>query len=159
MPAAISVDDVAMLSVPVRTSLTMLSRLVFMSFNACSNCPVSSLALASICAVKSPSATLRAMSTAVRRGRTMPIVNNQAHTTPKPSASTARVSSKLRLVLATSSISRAVLSMLARWCCSMSLTTFRYFVEPGTKIPLKACSASASCPSAFSFDTCARESR
>ncbi|MNN32441.1 hypothetical protein D3C81_1461630 [compost metagenome] len=89
----------------------------------------------------------------------MPMVKTQAHTTPNASASAARVSNRLRLVLATSSISRAVASMLARWCCSMSLTTFRYFVEPGTKMFWKACSASASCPSAFSFDTCARESR
>ncbi|OEZ84268.1 hypothetical protein JAB6_25500 [Janthinobacterium sp. HH104] len=140
-----------MLSVPLRTSPTMLSRLVFMSFSACSNCPVSSLALASICAVKSPSATLRAISTAVRKGRTMPIVNSQAQTTPKPSASTASTSSRLRLVVATASISRAVVSMLARWCSSKSSTIFWYLAAAGTKVFSNTSLAASTCASPFSL--------
>ncbi len=42
LPASISFDAVAMLSVPARTRPTTCARLVFMSLSACSNCPVSS---------------------------------------------------------------------------------------------------------------------
>ncbi|MNQ17740.1 hypothetical protein D3C85_307600 [compost metagenome] len=81
----------------------------------------------------------------------MPIVNNQAQTTPKPSASTASTSSRLRLVVATASISRAVLSMLARWCSSKSSTIFWYLAAAGTKVFSNTSLAASTCASPFSL--------
>ena len=64
LPWAISPEAVAMVSVPLRTCPTILTRLAFMSFSACSSRPVSSLLRTSILLLKSPAATVCATSTA-----------------------------------------------------------------------------------------------
>src|SRR5471030_508615 len=64
LPAAISPAAVAIASVPPRTSVTMVCRLAFMSYSACSSWPVSSRAQPSMEPLKSPAATRRATPTA-----------------------------------------------------------------------------------------------
>ncbi|MNM48598.1 hypothetical protein D3C81_595860 [compost metagenome] len=85
------------------------------------------------------------------------MVKTQAHTTPNASASTASTSSRLRLVLATASISRAVVSMLARWCSSKSCTIFWYLAAAGTNVFSNTSLAASTCDSPFSLYTWSRE--
>ena len=80
LPAAISPEAPAMSCVPPRTSPTIVIKLAFMSFSACSNWPSSSPDSTRIWPLRSPPATLRATLTACRRGRTMPLLMNQAVT-------------------------------------------------------------------------------
>ncbi|MNQ57919.1 hypothetical protein D3C85_720900 [compost metagenome] len=71
LPLAISDDAVAMVSVPLRTWPTMLTRLEFMSFSARSSWPVSSVVCTSIWLVRSPEATVCATFTAALIGWVM----------------------------------------------------------------------------------------
>jgi len=78
LPAAMSCEAPAMSCVPPRTSPTMVIRLAFISFSACSSWPTSSADSTRILPLRSPPATLRATFTACRRGRTMPLLMNHA---------------------------------------------------------------------------------
>ena len=60
-----------MVSVPVRTWLTIFTRLSFMSCMACMRWPVSSCECTSMRCVRSPAATLSAILTASFKGRVM----------------------------------------------------------------------------------------
>ncbi len=82
-PAAISLDAVAIVSVPVRTSRTTDDRLSFMRFNALSRSPVSSAVCASSRTVRSPPATASAARTAFSSGLTI----ERARSRPKAAIS------------------------------------------------------------------------
>ena len=84
LPLEISEDAVLIVSVPLRTSLTIFVRLSFILFNARNNCPVSSFLAQSIVAVRSPSATLSATETASLRGREMILDSHVAVTMATP---------------------------------------------------------------------------
>ncbi len=89
---AISLEAVAIVSVPARTWQQTLLRLSFISFNACNNCPVSSVPLTSIWLPKSPAAIVCATSTALRIGRVIEPVIHHPNTTPIMTAIKLRVS-------------------------------------------------------------------
>ena len=75
----------------MRTSPTILASASFMSLSAAISCPVSSAEVTSICTLRSPPATRRAMLTASVIGRVMLRVAYQAANTASitaPSAST-----------------------------------------------------------------------
>jgi len=69
VPTAICAEAVAMVSVPPRTSPTMLTSAVFMSRRAAINCPVSSCERTTISLLRSPCATRWATATASTSGR------------------------------------------------------------------------------------------
>ena len=87
LPDAISRDATAMVSMPLRTSPTVLPRLSFMSFRACINWPVSSPEVASTSALRSPCATRRATRTAWFSGRVIERPIQIAKPMPAASAS------------------------------------------------------------------------
>ncbi|MNT01943.1 hypothetical protein D3C72_1364300 [compost metagenome] len=114
LPAAISDEAVAMLSVPLRTWLTMPTRLLFILPRAVSSAPVSSFAVVATVCVRSPAATVSASASAWRSGRVMPVVSSHEHNTPNATAN--RVSRLMTVVSCTAeaSICLAVASMLSR---------------------------------------------
>ncbi len=112
LPAAIWLEAVAMVSVPLRTLPTMPTRLSFMSLRACISWPVSSLLFTSMRLVRSPDATERATCTARDRGSVMLRTSSQASSTPRPSESALQTTST-RLVRARNSSLRCAASSSA----------------------------------------------
>ena len=96
LPAAIWLEAVAMVSVPVRTSPTTLARLAFMSFSACISRPVSSRVFTTTWLLRSPEATVCATCTASFSGRVMLRVSSHASTAPSASARRASTITLLR---------------------------------------------------------------
>ncbi len=97
LPLAISVEALAMCSVPVRTSVTMPDRPSFMVLSACSRRPVSSLEVTTMSLRRSLSATAMATATARLSGTVMPRVSRHEISAPKPSMATAKPIMKRRL--------------------------------------------------------------
>jgi len=99
LPAAISADAVAMVSVPLRTWPTMPTRLSFMVFRACMSWPVSSRLCAVMVLVRSPAATVSATFTASRMGPVIERVIHQAKPMPISTAATPMMMRKRRVLL------------------------------------------------------------
>ncbi len=142
LPEAIWLDVATMASVPTRTWPTIFSRLSFMPFSACSNCPVSSCAFTTMWLVRSPAATVLATWTAWIRGAKMFRIKKNASTAASTTAISpppmSRVLVKFRSV-ATSA------ERCARDFASASLISARiarmFFIDLSPRPPCSNCTS------------------